>query len=48
MALGALQLWEGLTHSPLVMACRKQVLEQDQEDERHLIMAFFFFPGMLK
>lgn len=43
MALGALGLWDGLTHSPLVMAYRKQVLEHAQEDQRHLIM--FFFSG---
>lgn len=41
MALGAVGLWEGLTHSPLVMAGRKMVLEQAQEDERCLIVGFF-------
>lgn len=47
MALGAVGLWEGLTHSPLVMAGRKKVLEQAQEDERCLIVGFFL-SGMLE
>lgn len=42
--LDAAWLWGhwgcGLTHNPLVMACRKQVLEQAQEDEFWLTMAF--------
>lgn len=46
MALGTVGLWEGLTHSPLVMSGREKVLEQAQEDESCLIMVFF--PGMLK
>ena len=41
MALGTLGLWDNLTHCPLVMARRKHALEQEQEDQRLLIVAFF-------